>query len=38
MKVCAVEDPYSAAVRDQKIREADYFIDSFAEAISILSQ
>lgn len=38
MKVCAVEDAYSTAVRNRKIKEADYFIDGFDEAISILQR
>ena len=31
MKVCAVEDPYSAALRNEKIQMADYFIDDFTD-------
>lgn len=33
MKVCAVEDDYSADVRDRKRALADYFIDSYQELL-----
>lgn len=33
MRVCAVEDAYSANVREQKCRLADYFIDSYSELL-----
>lgn len=36
MRVCAVEDAYSAQIRDQKRREADYFVYDFKEALSVL--
>lgn len=31
MKVCGVEDSYSAAWREEKIRQSDYYITSYAE-------
>lgn len=33
MKVCAVEDAYSADIRDEKLALADYFIDSYGELL-----
>lgn len=33
MQVCAVEDVYSRDIRDDKLKEADYFIDSYLELL-----
>ena len=33
MKVCAVDDIYSKDITDKKIKEADYFIESFEDIL-----
>ena len=34
MRTCAIEDPYSAWSREEKLQEADYYIDSFEEVLA----
>ena len=33
MQVCAVDDAYSAGIREEKRRLADFFIESYAELL-----